>query len=281
MQINGLKFTYFGLAALFCATGCSGAFSQPSQTPVPQGYSLVWSDEFDGTGLPDQKKWVHDTRGNKELWWHNERQYYSKRRVENTRLENGKLIIEARKEALSTQSDWVGQEYSSARLVTQGNASWKYGFFDIRAKLPCGRGVWPAFWLLSDWGNWPTSGEIDIMEHVGHEPNRVHSTLHNYATENGGPAMSASAYVNDACGTFHNYQMDWRAGSMTFYIDGKAIYTAVKPSGASYTQWPFDHPFHLILNVAVGGAWGNAQGIDASAFPTQMEVEYVRVYQAK
>lgn len=272
---------FLGLTLTLGLVGCTGASGQPASTRVPDGYKLVWSDEFDGQGLPNSKKWQFDTRANKALWWHNERQYYARGRTENTRLENGSLIVEVRKEALSNEGDWAGQEYSSARLITEGHASWKYGYFDIRAKLPCGRGVWPAFWLLSDGGSWPKDGEIDIMEHVGHEPNKVHSTLHTYDTEHGGPKLSEATYAADVCGQFHNYQMDWRADTISFFVDDRLVYTAQKPKNGSYDSWPFDHRFYLLINVAVGGAWGNAQGIDPQAFPTRMEVDYVRVYQAK
>jgi beta-glucanase (GH16 family) len=281
MRLRNAKATLAFAALATFSSGCQLAQGEPERSSIPSGYSLVWADEFDGSGLPDFKKWGFDTRGNRELWWHNERQYYAAGRRENSRQENGKLIIETRKEQLSREPDWAGQEYSSARLITEGRASWRYGFFDIRAKLPCGRGSWPAIWLLSDRGYWPKNGEIDIMEHVGHEPNRIHATLHNSVTERGGGRLTGSSYITDACGKFYNYQMDWRADSITFFVDGKEIYTAKKPADARYEDWPYDHKFHLLINVAVGGAWGNAKGIDPNAFPTRMEVDYVRVYQAR
>ena len=249
---------------------------EKEKTIVPSGYKLVWSDEFSGSGLPDPKKWTYDTRGNKEFWWHNERQYYSAGRPENARVEDGHLTIEVRKETLPDAKDWIGQEYSSARLRTAGRAAWQYGFFDVRAKLACGRGAWPAIWLLSETGQWPRDGEIDIMEQVGHEPGKIHATLHSSTKE----TMEGHANIPNTCGAYHNYQLDWRKDGMTFFVDGNPIYT-VQKGDRSYDSWPFDHRFYLILNVTVGGAWGAQKGIDPEAFPSQMNVDYVRVYQAK
>lgn len=245
---------------------------------VPAGYHLVWDDEFDKAGLPDSKKWNYDTYANGQLWWHNEREYYTEGRMQNARIEDGRLIIEARQEDMKGSPDWAGQEYSSARLITRGKQDWTYGFFEIRAKLPCGRGVWPAIWLLSSTGRWPNDGEIDIMEQVGHEPGRIHATLHHTATNAGTAAFHGMTDVGDSCNAFHNYQLDWRKDSITALIDGKPIMHADKGS-ADYAQWPWDHKFYLILNIAVGGAWGGAKGIDPAALPAQMEVDYVRVYQ--
>jgi beta-glucanase (GH16 family) len=252
----------------------AGGDQTNSKSNIPAGYILVWADEFDTPGLPDTKKWVFDTHANSKLWWHNERQFYTENRTENARVEGGHLIIEVRKETLPSVKGWVGQEYTSAKLLTKGRQSWTYGFFDVRAKLACGRGVWPAIWMMSDSGIWPRDGEIDIMEQVGHEPGRIHATLHTSSSE----PMNGISMVSDTCGSYHNYQMDWRRESMTFFIDGHEIYHIEKGS-RKYDSWPFDHKFHMILNVAVGGAWGAQKGIDPSAFPTEMDVEYVRVYQ--
>jgi beta-glucanase (GH16 family) len=270
-------FSASSLALLSLTTACHAkqSVAEP-KTAVPSGYTLVWSDEFSNSGLPDSKKWNYDTRGNKDFWWHNERQYYSTGRAENARVENGHLIIEARKEALSEARDWMGQEYSSARLITARKAAWQYGFFDVRAKLACGRGAWPAIWLLSDGGQWPQDGEIDIMEQVGHEPGKIHSTLHSSTKE----TMEGHADIQNTCGEYHNYQLDWRKDGMTFMVDGQPIYVVDKRD-RGYESWPFDHKFYLILNVTVGGAWGAQKGIDPDAFPSQMDVDYVRVYQLK
>ncbi|ESQ81410.1 hypothetical protein AEAC466_21510 [Asticcacaulis sp. AC466] len=266
------------LGAFAAATALIAApFGKSEAEPViPPDARLVWSDEFNYTGAPDPKKWDYDTFANRDFWWHNERQYYTRARSENARVENGVLIIEARKEDLSSQKDWVGQEYSSARLITRGRASWTYGFVDVRAKLPCGRGTWPAIWMLSDKGRWPKDGEIDIMEMVGSKPGDIHSTLH---SSQGVPErLQGNLQINDACKAFHNYRMDWREDGFTFYVDSTVVFTAKKGT-ASYDEWPWDHNFHLLMNIAVGGAWGGIDGIDPTVFPVRLEVDYVRVYQ--
>jgi beta-glucanase (GH16 family) len=260
-------------SSISIATGCHSA--EPSA--VPADYKLVWAEEFDQEGAPDPRAWGYETWGNRSLWWHNERQLYTSGRSDNARVGNGVLTVEARKEALSALPGWVGQEYSSVRLSTVKKKSWKYGFFEVRAKLACGRGVWPAFWLLSETGKWPDDGEIDIMEQVGHEPGHVYSTLHSTFEAN---KVSGMAQVDNTCGAFHNYQMDWRADKITFLVDGKVTLSAEKGS-KSYREWPFDHKFYLIINTAVGGAWGGQKGIDPTAFPSRMDVDYVRVYQQK
>ena len=152
-----------GLAAVLMPTACNTA---PTSN-APADYSLVWADEFDKDGLPDPKNWVYDTEANRSGWYNNELQYYAVERLENSRISAGNLVITARKEKLESASDYGGQQYSSARLITRGKASWTYGFFDVRAKLPCGAGTWPAIWMLGTAGAWPAAGEIDIMEQVG------------------------------------------------------------------------------------------------------------------
>ena len=250
---------------------------------VPDGYRLVWADTFDtkapnGGTLPDPAKWSYDTDWNKKGWFNHEAEYYAASRPENSRIENGKLVIEARKEDLSSLPDWGGQHYSSARLVTRGHAQWTYGFFDIRAKLPCGRGQWPAIWLLGS-GQWPNTGEIDIMEEVGFQPTTIYGTLHSLHTETDKAHEGGSVDVADLCQAFHDYQTDWRADSITFLVDGKPFYHLDRPADANPQTWPFDSPEYLILNLAIGGDWGGQKGIDDAALPARMEVEYVRVYQ--
>ena len=174
-------------------------------TGVPVGYTLVWADEFDVDGLPDPSKWDYDTDRNRAGWYNNEVQYYARDRPENARVAAGKLVITARRESLSTLADWGGQRYSSARLVTRGKANWTYGFIEIRAKLPCGRGTWPALWTLGTRGTWPDDGEIDILEQVGSNPTRIFGTLH--TLQSGGVGTGGEAQVPDACSQFHNYQL--------------------------------------------------------------------------
>lgn len=245
---------------------------------VPPNYHLVWSDDFNTPGLPDPAKWSYQTSGNAKLWWHNERQYYTARRPENARVSGGNLLITVRHESLPGAPGWVGQEFTSAKLATADTRTWTYGFFDVRAKLPCGRGVWPALWLMSATGRWPNDGEIDFMEAVGFEsPPVAHATLHN-AHEGKDVPASGSTKVPDACTAFHDYQLDWRPDSITALVDGRPYFHQQR-GNAGYDRWPYNHPFYLILNVAVGGAWGALKGIDPSVLPQSMEIDYVRVYQ--
>ena len=237
----------------------------------PEGYTLVWADEFDKPGLPDPSKWAYDTHANKQGWYNNELQYYSGPHRENARVEGGNLVIEVRKERRSSQPDYGGQDYSSTRLITNGKASWTYGFFEIRAKLPCGKGIWPAIWTLgTGGGGWPANGEIDILEHVGWDPGRVHGNIH---TKKGAWTM-----VPTTCSAFHNYQLLWTKDRIVIGVDGKGYMAFDREANASKEQWPFDAPQYLLLNIAVGG-WGGVQGIDPAAFPAKMEVDYVRVWQ--
>lgn len=245
---------------------------------VPPGYHLVWSDEFNTDGAPDTAKWSYDTDRNKDGWWNDEAEYYAANRPENARIEGGNLVIEARKEDLSQMNDWGGQHYSSARLVTSGKAEWIYGFFDIRAKLPCGVGQWPAIWLVGK-GDWPNTGEIDIMEEVGFEPTTIYGTLHSVTTETDHVHQGGQTPVPDLCTAFHNYQADWTESGITFLVDGKPYYHLDKPANATQAQYPFTSPEYLLLNVAIGGGWGGQHGIDDNALPAQMQVDYVRVYQ--
>lgn len=248
----------------------------------PEGYALVWADEFDKPGLPDSSKWAYDTHANKGGWYNNELQYYSGPRKENARVEGGRLIIEARKERRSDQADYGGQEYSSTRLVTNGKVDWTYGYFEIRAKLPCGKGIWPAIWTLgTTGGNWPGNGEIDILEHVGWDPGRVHGNIHTKAynhtihTQKGAWTMEPST-----CDAFHDYQLLWTKDRIVIGIDGRGYMAFDNTSKGNKEQWPFDAPQYLLLNVAVGG-WGGVQGVEDSTFPGKMEVDYVRVWQKK
>jgi beta-glucanase (GH16 family) len=249
---------------------------------LPSGYQLVWSDEFNVAGLPDAAKWVYDTDRNLLGWYNDEAQYYANARLENSRIENGALVIEARHEDLNALPDWGGQHYSSARLITRGRAAWTYGFMEVRAKLPCGRGTWPAIWTLSapPQSAWPNDGEIDIMEHVGWDQGVVHGSVHtdlyNHAENSG---RTASITSTDVCAAFHRYQLTWTANRITIGFDDRN-YFQYSNDGSGNGEWPFDSPQYLILNVAIGGSWGGQQGIDDAVFPARMEVDYVRVYQA-
>ena len=282
------------LALLVASPGCGGgaadstaagaatvATPTPDAAPppatadgVPAGYRLVWSDEFDNPGLPDAGKWVHDTGRNAAGWYNNERQYYASNRAANAVVADGKLLITARLESLRSAADWGGQRYTSARLITRGQAEWTYGFFEVRAKLPCGQGTWPAIWTLASQGTWPDAGELDILEQVGSNPSRVFSTVHTRVSA--GPGTGGATAVGDACTAFHNYQMTWTASEISFAVDGRTHYRYPNP-GAGASTWPFDAPQFLILNLAVGGDLGGA--VDDAIFPVALQLEHVRVYQ--
>ena len=249
----------------------------PSNNPpyVPASYRLVWVDEFDVAGLPDATRWAYDTDRNRLGWYNNELQYYSGPRLDNARVSGGRLLITARRESLSTAPDWGGQRYTSTRLITRGKAAWTYGFFEIRAKLPCGRGTWPAIWMLGTGGVWPDDGEIDIMEQVGSNASRVFGTVHTQGGS-GGAGRGAATQVGDACTAFHDYQLHWTADEIAIGVDGVVYFRYPNPrSGRRF--WPFDAPQYLLLNIAVGGVLGGA--VDDGIFPVTMEIEHVRVWQ--
>ena len=245
--------------------------------PVSAQYQLVWSDEFEGATL-DLSRWepmVGNGCPNLCGWGNNELQYY---RAQNATVAGGMLTISAKEES------FAGNDYTSARLRTKDLASWKYGRIEMRAKLPTGKGLWPAFWMLPEdnvYGTWAASGEIDIVELVGHEPNRVHGTLH-YGGESPDNAHSGNSYTlgngtfND---DFHVFALEWEENEMRWYVDGVhyATQTAWWSAGGAYPA-PFDQHFHLLLNVAVGGDWpGDPNG--STQFPQELVVDYVRVYQ--
>jgi beta-glucanase (GH16 family) len=231
-------------------------------------WKLVWSDEFDYTGLPEKAKWGYDEGGSG--WGNQELEYYTKEKLENANVENGTLIITARKEKIN-QND-----YSSARLVTKNKGDWLYGRFEIAAKLPKGRGVWPAIWMLptdNAFGIWPKSGEIDIMENVGFDPFKVNFTIHCEGSDKG-----TSIVLDDPYTKFVAYALEWYKDHMDFFADNKKMFT-YKNEGSGYKLWPFDKRFHILLNIAVGGTWGGQKGVDDAIFPQSMIIDYVRVYE--
>ena len=250
--------------------GGSGGGTNP---PVTYEWSFEstasWADEFNTDGTPDATKWGYDIGGNG--WGNNELEYYTNGL--NAAITNGSLKITAKKES------YAGSQYTSARMVTKNKADWLYGRFEIKAKLPKGRGTWPAIWMLptdNAYGGWPNSGEIDIMEHVGYDLNNVHFTLHT-ATFYGANGKGASKIISGATDDFHIYRLDWAPYGIRGYFDNEKIFEYSGTSG-SYTTWPFDKKFHMLLNIAVGGNWGGAQGVDDTIFPTTMEIDYVRFY---
>jgi len=255
------------------------ATAYPVKVPTPTLMKdpikkLVWSDEFNITGHPDTTKWAYNIGTGSNGWGNNELEYYTNSN-NNARVENGNLIIEARKENLG------GQNYTSARMLTQGKADWTYGRFEIRAKLPAGVGSWPAIWMLGsniDQVGWPACGEIDIMEHVGKSLNEIHwsahSKLYNWPK---GTQKTAKAFINDVTASFHVYTLDWSKKEMKFYVDN-VLYLTVENENKSDEYYPFVAPQFLLLNLAVGGGFGGPK-VDDSIFPIRMEVDYVRVYQ--
>ncbi len=254
----------------------SSGHNSPELLTRRAGWKLVWADEFDYQGLPDQKKWEYKVGG--AGWGNKELQYYTSGKLTNARVEHGKLIIEARKEKIDSNN------YTSARLVTAGKGDWTYGRFEIRAKLPSGRGTWPAIWMLPSKTTysdrfWPDNGEIDIMEHVGFDPGIIHSSTHtkayNWPKQN---QKTGTLKVPDVQSAFHVYALEWDAETIDIYIDKTKVLSS-KNEGTGWEAWPFDQKFHLILNLAIGGNWGGAKGVDDAIFPQRMEIDYVRVYQ--
>ena len=239
------------------------------------GWKLIWSEEFDYTGFPDSTKWSYDTEGNVYQWGNNEAQYYTSGRKENAWVSDGVLRITALKEPME------GRSYTSARLITKGKGDWLYGRFEIRAKLPTGRGTWPAIWMLpTDWeyGDWPKSGEIDIMENVGYDPDTIVGSSptekYNHAI---GTQKNAKIACPDCYKAFHVYALEWEEDEYRLYVDDQ-LYFTFKNEGTGYEVWPYDKRFHILLNLAIGGNWGGQKGIDDSLFPHVFEIDYVRVY---
>jgi beta-glucanase (GH16 family) len=238
-------------------------------------WELVWSDEFDYQGLPDASKWNYDTIGNSYGWGNNELQFYTTRDEENVWVDGSCLAINALKERTGDFN------YTSGRLTTKEKGDWLYGRVEVRAKIPGGRGIWPAIWMLpTDWeyGGWPDSGEIDMMEHVGYEPDSIYTTVHTGAFNHSiGTQVGKATYVPDCEDEFYTYAIEWYPEKIDFFINKDKVFT-FKNTGKNSDEWPFDKRFHLLLNVAVGGNWGGQHGVDDSIFPTTMLVDYVRVY---
>ncbi len=257
------------------------AAAQIQPLPVARaGWTLTWSDEFnapDGSAI-DSSKWVQEVGGGG--WGNDELEYYTAR-PQNSFIHDGNLVIQAMEENY-TGADKVSRNYTSARLKTQGKFSQMYGRFEARIKIPRGQGIWPAFWMLGDdidKVQWPTCGEIDIMENIGKEPYIVHGTIH-------GPGYSGSGGISAPLGTavdqkfaddFHVYAVEWEPKEIRFYVDEFLYATRTPADLPKATKWVYDHPFFIILNVAVGGGWpGNPDA--TTVFPQTMLVDYVRVY---
>lgn len=258
-----------------CQSGVEGESTEEAHVPntsSEETWTLQWKDEFEGSGLPDSTKWGYEHG----FIRNEEKQVYTRRRTENARQEDGHLVITARKERYQDAS------YTSASLHTRGKAHWTYGRIEVRAKLPSGRGMWPAIWMLGtniDDVGWPACGEIDIMEYVGFEPGLIHGHVHTAAFNHvDGTARGASIEVEAPAEQFHVYAIEWTPFQIDFFVDGQNYFT-FRNTGGGGAEWPFNEPFYLILNAAVGGSWGGQQGIDDSIFPQEYRIDYVRVYE--
>lgn len=256
--------------------------SASAQTPPPPtpSWQLVWSDEFNGpdSSAVDPTKWVTETGGGG--WGNDELEYYTSR-LENASLQNGNLVIKVMQEKY-TGADGVTRNYTSARLKTQGKFSQAYGRFEARIKIPRDQGIWPAFWMLGndiDKPGWPTCGEIDIMENIGKEPALVHGTIHGpgYSGANGIGALYTLPGGQSFADNFHVFAVEWEPKVIRFYVDDHLYSTRTSADLPQGTKWVYDHPFFLLLNVAVGGGWpGNPD--TSTIFPQTMLVDYVRAY---
>ncbi len=246
--------------------------SQDDPNYVPN-LTLVWSDEFDESSV-NLDYWTFETGASG--WGNNELQNYTN--GDNSEIIDGKLIITA----IKVDDNTTVGSYTSSRMVTRGNKEFLFGRMEIRAKLPAGRGIWPAIWMLgSNIGSvgWPACGEIDIMEYVGYQPDIVHATVHT-TSGSGGNGDGSSMSLPTCEEEFHNYGMIWTEDALTFYIDSTDnIIHIYSPAVKTAENWPFDQSAFFILNIAVGGNWGGLEGIDNSIFPQSLEVDYVRVYQ--
>jgi len=244
-----------------------------AEAPVER-WRLIWSDEFDGPSdsAPDPMKWVHDL-GNNNGWGNQELEAYTNS-IDNARLDgHGHLVI---------QTSFDGERYTSARLKTEGKFSLQYGKVEARIKMPGGHGIWPAFWMLGDnvhGVGWPLCGEIDIMENSGKEPSSIHGSLHGPGYSGGRPIGSTYALPNGKmlADEFHVFAVTWSAEEISLSVDGTAYFAARPVSLSDHQRWVFDHPFFLILNIAVGGNFPGAPD-STTQFPQRMLVDYVRVY---
>ncbi len=275
IKISGALLSVAAVLSAFL-TSCPVAYASN-----PTVWTLAWSDEFNGPNgsAIDSSKWSFDIGGSG--WGNNELETYTSRSA-NSVLEGGMLVIKALRETF-TGPDGITRNYTSARLLTKNKFSQAYGRFEARIKIPYGQGIWPAFWMLGDnidTAHWPNCGEIDIMENIGREPSIVHGTFHGPGYSGGSGISAAYTLPNGQrfSDDFHTFAVEWEPNVMRFYVDGLLYKTRTPADLPSGTSWVFDHPFFIILNVAVGGTWpGNPDA--TTVFPQQMLVDYVRVYQ--
>ncbi|MGD0735912.1 MAG: glycoside hydrolase family 16 protein [Terracidiphilus sp.] len=283
-RLRGILSVLLSLS-LFAAANAygRGAKHEDKGKTENKNWTLVWSDEFNGPdgAMPDPGKWTAVRNGsgygNREL------EYYTDR-TSNLHLEKGNLVITARKENY-TGADGVQKEYTSARLETAGHFEEKYGRVEARIKIPKGQGVWPAFWMLgTDYAStgWPDCGEIDIMENVGSEPAKVHGSLHGHGYSGSNPLSGVFTLPDGAqfSDDFHVFAIEWEPGAIRFYVDNTLYETQTSHSLPPNARWSFDHPFYVVLNLAIGGYWPGDPDATTS-FPVNMLVDYVRVYKPK
>jgi beta-glucanase (GH16 family) len=257
----------------------------PDSPAARPGWDLVWQDDFTAApaGAPDPDNWVYETG----MLRNHEAQCYTKDRRENVRVEGGSLVIEARKEHFEIPGK-PGRfaEYTSGSIQTKAKADWLYGRIEVKAKLPAGRGTWPAIWMMPTDGKagWPACGEIDIMENVGFQGDVIHGTVHTKQYNHVKHTEKTGTLKLDRAGqkpseAFHIYAIEWDERKIDFIVDDAKYFTFENDGKGEAATWPFDKPFYLKLNFAVGGDWGGAKGVDEKAFPQKMQVAYVRVYQ--
>jgi len=242
--------------------------------PVDSGWSFAgtpsFADEFNYNGTPDTSKWGYDLGGGG--WGNQELEDYTDS-LKNAYVSNGVLHITALQQHLG------GMNYTSARMVSKNNGVLLYGRIEASAKLPHGKGVWPAIWMLPNdyvYGGWPKSGEIDIMEQVGFDPLNVHFSVHD-ANNFGGNSHTAQMMIASDTSAFHKYRVDWTPYAIRGYYDDQQVFNYVN-NGNGFADWPFDEKFHVLLNLAIGGSWGGSQGVDPGICPATMEVDYIRFY---
>ena len=272
--------TPLALALVGAALVTSLVVPAPGPASAQPG-AITWSDEFNGAAgtAPDGSKWKHDIGGSG--WGNNERQYYTNSTRNAAHDGNGNMVITARRENPAGYNCHYGScEYTSARLLTADRFTQAYGRFEARLKIPRGQGIWPAFWMLgNDIGSnpWPNSGEIDIMENIGREPGTVYGSLHGPGYSGGSALTTGYTLPNGQAfaDAFHTFTVDWAPDSVTWYVDGNQ-YARKTPADTNGNRWVFDHPFFMLLNVAVGGYWpGYPDG--STQLPQQMLIDYVRV----
>ena len=281
MKLN-IYLLYLLLILFSCNEEQSKYTDQGDISTISENWELLWSDEFNDEEL-DLTKW--NKLNWKPGWVNNELQAYTDRDT-NIFLENGHLVLQGNIEPGYSGTDYVGNnyvaDYTSGRVNTDDKFSTTYGRFDIKAKLPAGKGSWPAIWMLGESISsigWPQCGEIDIMEHVGYDQGLVHGSIHTQDYNHMyGTQKSGSKYVDDVTDAFHVYSLEWSPFYLRYLIDNEPFFFVYNDSNGDFGKWPFNDPHYLILNLAIGGDWGGVQGVSASAFPMKMYIDYVRVY---